>query len=75
MSPLWGLPGRYTGFINVAPLGLARGGAKVIESSVPFRALQLLDDGFTKGGGDYLFLIPQTVWHCGFINVAPLGLY
>ena len=32
MSPRWGyinvaLPGRYTGYINVAPLGLARGGA------------------------------------------------
>jgi len=28
MSPRWGLPGRYTGFINVAPLGLfARGDA------------------------------------------------
>ena len=25
MSPRWGLPGRYTGFINVAPLGLAPG--------------------------------------------------
>jgi len=25
------------------------------ESSVPFRALQLLDDGFTKGGGIICF--------------------
>ncbi len=27
ISPRWGLPGRYTGYINIAPLGLARGGA------------------------------------------------
>jgi hypothetical protein len=27
ISPRWGLPGRYTGYINTAPLGLARGDA------------------------------------------------